>query len=152
MTTTTQVHARTPPAGGGWFATTHWSVVLTAAAGVSPDAHEALEKLCQAYWYPLYAYARRSGHEPPEAEDLTQEFFFRLLRRKDLAAVNPELGRFRSFLLASFKHFMADEWRRGMAAKRGGGQSMISLDGDPPEASYRLEPGDTATPETLYER
>src|SRR5213083_3311319 len=92
-----------------WFASTHWSVVLAAGQGASPQAAEALEKLCRTYWYPLYAYVRRRGESPHDAQDLTQEFFARLLARNYLGSVGREKGKFRSFLLAALNHFMADE-------------------------------------------
>src|SRR5215471_12106128 len=109
------------------FNTTHWSVVL-AARGESADAQEALEKLCRVYWYPLYAFVRRQGHSPEDAEDLIQGFFARLLERKDLETVQRERGRFRSYLLVSLKHFMLNEQRRARTEKRGGGRPVISLD------------------------
>jgi hypothetical protein len=98
----------TPPAEAPaeWFTTTHWSVVLTAGQNASPDAEAALEKLCRAYWYPLYAYVRRRGHGPHDAQDLTQEFFARLLEKNYLGTVAREKGKFRSFLLASLNHFL----------------------------------------------
>jgi RNA polymerase sigma-70 factor (ECF subfamily) len=127
-------------------------VVLTAGHGSSPQAGRALEELCRAYWYPLYAYVRRRGHSPHEAEDLTQEFFARLLAKNYLADVDREKGKFRSFLLASLKHFLANEWDRARAAKRGGGQPHLSLDVQTAETRYRSEPADDLTPEKLLER
>ena len=109
------------------FNTTHWSVVL-AARGESAQAQEALEKLCRVYWYPLYAFIRRQGHSPEDAEDIIQGFFARLLQRKDLETVQRERGRFRSYLLVSLKHFTLNEQLRARAEKRGGGRSLISLD------------------------
>src|SRR5262245_52763539 len=138
--------------GASAFATTHWSVVLEASDIAAPGAQEALEKLCHTYWYPLYAYVRRCGNGMPEAEDLTQEFFARLLRGNFLQNVSPDKGRFRSFLLASLKNFLANEWDRTQTQKRGGGLSPIPLDWQNAENRYALEPIDTATPETLYER
>src|SRR6266498_4162011 len=134
------------------FATTHWSVVLSAGQNDCDKAHEALEQLCAAYWYPLYVFARRQGYDAAESEDLTQEFFARLLQRNDLAEVGPERGRFRSFLLASFKHLLANEYHRQQAVKRGGLATLISLDREALETRYRLEPADAVTPETLFER
>jgi RNA polymerase sigma-70 factor (ECF subfamily) len=127
-------------------------VVLTAGHGSSPQAGRALEELCRAYWYPLYAYVRRRGHSPHEAEDLTQEFFARLLAKNYLAAVDREKGKFRSFLLASLKHFLANEWDRARAAKRGGGQPHLSLDIQTAETRYRSEPADDLTAEKLLDR
>ena len=133
------------------FPTTHWSGVLAAAATETTHAREALGRLCGAYWFPLYAYVRRRGHTPQDAEDLTQEFFARLLERKTLARLTPEQGRLRSFLLKSLDHFLTDEWRRARAQKRGGGQ-VISLDAATAESRYSVEPAERLTPELLYDR
>jgi RNA polymerase sigma factor (sigma-70 family) len=137
---------------GGVFATTHWSVVLTAGQGEEKARDVALEKLCQTYWYPLYAYARRCGHAPADAEDLTQGLFERLLSRDALAEVAPERGRFRSFLLACFNHHTADERDRAQRMKRGGRREYISLDSLDAEERYRHEPVDKLDPEKLFER
>src|SRR4026207_1261541 len=111
------------PAPRGWdFASTHWSVVLLAGQEHSTQSAAALEKLCRAYWYPLYAFVRRQGHGPYEAEDLTQEFFARLLDKNYLKDVTVEGGKFRSYLLTLLKHFLANEWNRERAQKRGGGK------------------------------
>ena len=134
------------------FTTTHWSVVLAAAQNDETQAHAALEKLCQTYWYPLYGYVRRCGHSLEDAQDLTQEFFARLLEKKFLAGVNESRGRFRSFLLASLKHFLANEWRRARAQKRGGGQIPISIDRMAAETTCHFELADQITPEKVYER
>ncbi len=109
------------PAPAGCFVTTHWSVVLTAGRSDTTRARAALEQLCRNYWQPLYAYVRRTGHSREEAEDLTQEFFARLLAQNTVARADPARGRFRSFLLASLKHFLANEWEKARAQKRGGG-------------------------------
>ena len=143
--------AKTEP-NAGWFATTHWSVVLTAGDSQAPGVHEALEKLCRSYWPPLYAFLRRRGHSPEEAQDLTQEFFVRLLKRNALATTSPEKGRFRSFLLAMLKHFLLNEWHREQCQKRGGGHFVVSLDAEPAEARYQVELVETATPESVFER
>ena len=135
-----------------WFATTHWSVVLAAKDDKKPEVTAALEKLCQVYWYPLYAYVRRQGNSPQDAEDLTQGFFARLLEKHYLDDVDRKRGKFRSFLLASIKHFMADEHDRATAQKRGGGRLLISLDVEDSEKRYRLEPAHDLTPEKLFER
>ena len=113
--------------GAREFLTTRWSVVL-AANGESTTAQVALGKLCHAYWYPLYAYVRRQGQSPHDAQDLTQEFFSRLLAKGWLAGVDRERGRFRSWLLASMKHFLANEWDKSCTQKRGGGAALFSLD------------------------
>lgn len=139
-------------AAGGRFATTHWSVVLAAGRRASPRSQEALAELCRTYWYPLYAYVRRVGHSPEDAQDLTQEFFARLLEKNYLAKVARDKGRFRSFLLASLKHFLANEWDKARAQKRGGGQSFIRLDDKAAESRYKLEPRDDASADRLYER
>ena len=123
------------------FATTHWSVVLAAANEDTPEAAAALERLCRTYWYPLYAYVRREGHSPPDAQDLTQDFFARLLARHSLAQVAPEKGKFRAFLLAAMRHFLSDQRDRVRAAKRGGGVEILSLDAQKAEECYRLEAG-----------
>jgi RNA polymerase sigma-70 factor (ECF subfamily) len=134
------------------FVTTHWSVVLAAGHGDTTQSLDARARLCQTYWYPLYAYARRRGSSPHDAQDLTQEFFARLLEGNWVARADQHRGRFRSFLLSAMKHFMANEWNKGQTQKRGGGQSVISLDDVTAENRYRLEPADKATPESLYER
>ncbi len=135
------------------FATTRWSTVL-AAAGEAPSeqANRALADLCAGYWYPLYAYVRRRGYDAEDARDLTQAFFARLLERRGLASADPARGRFRSFLLTAMKNFLASEWRRQAAAKRGGGADVVSFDAADAEHRYRAEPADTRTPEALYER
>ena len=137
---------------GPWFTTTHWSLVLNAQDPASPQAGEALEQLCRAYWYPLYAFARRLGHDDPTAKDLTQGFFASLIARNYLADVRREKGKFRSFLLAAFKHSIADDRDKARAQKRGGGQIAISLDAPSVEDRYRHEPAEVLDPETLYER
>jgi RNA polymerase sigma-70 factor (ECF subfamily) len=135
------------------FAVTRWTVVLAAADERSgAERRRALEELAQAYWFPLYAYIRRQGHAAPQAEDLTQEFFARLLEKKSLAAVDRDKGKFRSFLLASVKNFLADEWDKSRTLKRGGGQKIVALDALDAETRYRLEPADELTPERLFER
>ena len=134
------------------LATTHWSVVLTAGHDSSPGAEEALEKLCRTYWYSLYAYVRRQGHSPEDAQDLTQVFFARLLARRDLAQVHPHKGRFRSFLLASLRHFLADEWDKASAYKRGGSTKTLSWQAPAAEHRYQQEPTDDSSPEKIYDR
>jgi RNA polymerase sigma-70 factor (ECF subfamily) len=127
-------------------------VVLAAGHGDTTGAHDALAQLCKSYWYPLYAYARRGGCSPHDAQDLTQEFFARLLAGNWVAEADRQRGRFRSFLLSAMKHFMANEWHKAQAQKRGGGQPILSLDDDSAEHRYRLEPAEKATPESLFER
>ena len=134
------------------FITTHWSVVMAAGGKESPAVHEALQRLCQIYWYPIYAYVRRRGYAPEDAEDLTQGFFARLLKRNDFADVRRERGKFRTFLLVAVNNYMSEQRRRDAAAKRGGDDEIISLDAPSAEQRYQLEPHDTTTPEKLYDR
>ena len=133
------------------FHTTHWSIVVS-ARGDSSGAHESLAKLCQTYWYPLYAFVRRQGMSEHDAQDLTQEFFARLLEKGWLGGVERERGKFRSWLLASMKHFLANEWDRANRLKRGGGQKVLSLDAQTAEARYALEPADQMSAERIFER
>jgi RNA polymerase sigma-70 factor (ECF subfamily) len=136
----------------GVFATTHWSVVVRAGDSRSPDAAAAMERLCQTYWYPLYVFARRKGHSHEDASDLTQAFFAKFLEKGYLKSVDESLGKFRTFLLTSMTHFLANEWDKSQAQKRGGGQRIISFDDASAEERYRLEPVEQTTPETLFER
>ena len=134
------------------FTTTHWSVVLAAGDSSAPGAQAALERLCRAYWFPLYAFVRRLGHAPEDAQDVTQGFFAYLLERRLVAKADPQAGRFRSFLLASLKHFLAHEHERATALKRGGGGLMLSFDQFDPEERYALEPADTVTPDLIFDQ
>lgn len=134
------------------FGTTRWSIVLAAGDPTSKSFGDALGSLCSAYWYPLYAYARRRGCTAEEAADLTQEFFARLLEKQFLQKADRELGRFRTFLLTIFKRFLATEHARGRTLKRGGGRPRLSIDLAGGEARYSLEPTDEWTAEKLYER
>jgi DNA-directed RNA polymerase specialized sigma24 family protein len=143
---------RGPLAGRDRFATTHWSLVLAAGGPQTAGSHDALATLCRQYWYPLYAYIRRHGYQHDRAEDLVQAFFVKLLEKQSLQHARAERGRFRSFLLASFKHFVANEYARESAAKRGGGSRVESLDVSSGESRYALEPRDEVTPEVLFER
>jgi RNA polymerase sigma factor (sigma-70 family) len=143
--------AALPPGSAREFHTTHWSVVLD-AHGDGSHAQPALAMLCHTYWYPLHAFVRRHGIPPHDAQDLTQEFFARLLEKEWLASVQRERGRFRSWLLASMKHFLANEWDKSRAKKRGGGMAFISIDDATAESRYSHEPVDTTTAETLYDR
>ena len=142
------------PASGGaqWFATTHWSVVLAAKQGGPSEAAGALEKLCRTYWPPLYAYIRRDGCDKTEAQDLTQEFFARLLARDYLQQLRHQEGKFRSFLLAYLKNFLSEQRRKAGAQKRGGDCVFVSLDVPAGEAGYLLEPVDGLTPDQVFER
>jgi DNA-directed RNA polymerase specialized sigma24 family protein len=134
------------------FATTHWSVVVTAGQPDSPEAAAALEKLCRTYWFPLYAYVRRRGYSEHDGQDVTQGFFAHLFEHRSLNRVDREKGRFRSFLLASLNYFLADQWDRASAQKRGGGREIFSLDAQQAEERYRLEPADERSPDKLFER
>ena len=141
----------TTPAGPQRFVTTHWSVVLKAGRSDSTHAQDALAELCNTYWYPLYAYVRWRGHSPEDAQDLTQEFFARLLERNTLAKITREKGKFRSFLLTALNHFLVDEWKRAKAQKRGG-MKVFSLDATSAETRFRHEPVETATAESIFEQ
>jgi len=137
------------PAGS--FLTTHWSVVLTAGSSDTTRSQGALEKLCRAYWFPLYAYVRRRGHSVEDAQDLTQEFFARVLERNWLARADQAKGRFRTFLLTAMERFLANEWDKVRALKRGGGHLNIPIQLDAAETRYGVEPVDTRTPEQAFE-
>jgi DNA-directed RNA polymerase specialized sigma24 family protein len=127
-------------------------MVATAGHPSSPDSRQALESLCQTYWYPLYAYVRRRVPDVHEAQDLTQAFFASLLEGNALGAADRERGRFRSFLLTAFKHFLADEWDKAKAKKRGGGRRSIPLNLESGESRFAQEPMDDQSPERLYEK
>jgi RNA polymerase sigma-70 factor (ECF subfamily) len=134
------------------FVTTHWSVVVAAGRSDTTRARHALGKLCQTYWYPLYAYVRRRGYSAHDSQDLTQEFFTQLLARESLTAANPDKGRFRSFLLTSLNHFLINEWNKRRSRKRGGNCPTFSLDWAAAEERYDLEPIDDTTPDKLFEK
>lgn len=136
----------------GLFATTHWSVVLAAGHDSSPAAQQALETLCRNYWYPLYAHIRRCGYAPEDAQDLTQEFFIRILQSHSLSSARREKGRFRSFILGALKHFLSDAKDRAAAQKRGGGQVIISWEQHLAEERFGREPIDEQSPDKLFER
>ena len=134
------------------FATTHWSIIQLAARNDTTRAQRALSDLCAGYWYPLYGYVRRQGVNPEDSQDLTQEFFARFLAGNYLAQVSPMHGKFRAFLLACLKHFLANEWDKARAQKRGLGQRTISFDELDAESRYRLEPADDQSADKLFER
>ena len=142
----------TPPASDAWFVTTHWSVVLSARAPDSPQTAAALETLCRTYWYPLYAYCRRQGRAPHDAQDLTQGFFTRLLQKDYLQAAAREKGKFRTFLLVAFKRFLANEWDREHAQKRGGFAPVVSIDEELAESRFAAEPSHNVPPDVLFDR
>lgn len=139
------------PSGAGRFATTRWSVILAAGDSASAQHEPALGTLCQTCWFPLYAYLRRRGYDTHEAEDYTQGFFAGILERKGLKSADPKYGKFRSFLLASLKNFLADEWDRSQAQKRGGDKKVFSLDFDTAANRYDREPAHHMSPEKLFE-
>jgi len=134
------------------FETTRWSLVVAAGSGDSSAARAALAILCETYWYPLYAYVRRRGTNPDDARDLTQGFLLSLLERRDFEHLRQERGRFRAFLLASLQHFLANDAVRRRTQKRGGGATILPLAFDDAEGRYLVEPAESTTPETLYER
>ncbi len=134
------------------FDTTHWSLVRAAGSDSTGRARDALAQLCGTYWEPLYAYLRRQGHAAEDAEDLTQGFFARVLEKGVLDAADPTRGRFRSFLLASLRHYAANERAHAQALKRGGSAPALPLEFDGAEQRYLAEPADTATPERLFDR
>ena len=144
----------TPPSSAprDFFATTHWTVVLNAGRREEPQAARALEELCRIYWYPLYAYLRRQGNSKEDAEDLTQGFFAKFLQRNYLDHVSAQKGRFRAFLLASLKHYQANEWDRANRLKRGGGVLPLSLDWHDADSRYQIEPAHHLSPDKLYDR
>ena len=131
------------------FPNTRWSVVLAATQRASPESAAALETLCRAYWYPLYAYVRRCGQTPQDAQDLTQEFFCRLLEKHWFNLANPEKGRLRTFLIVALKNFMAKEWRRASAQRRGGGHMHLQLDTAVAESRYAVDSSALAADETF---
>ena len=134
------------------FATTHWTVVLAAGRNPSPEADRALEQLCLAYWFPLYAYVRRRGYPPADAEDLTQAFFTRLLEKNFLVDLDRKRGKFRAFLLASLKHFLANEWDKTQRQKRGGGQYHLSFDWQTADTKFQVADGNTPGPDQSFDR
>jgi DNA-directed RNA polymerase specialized sigma24 family protein len=133
------------------FRTTRWSAILVAAESRMPGSHAALAELCRLYWYPLYAFARRRGSGPHDAQDLTQGFFLHLLENRGLKHAHPLKGKFRSFLLASFQNFASDEAARVRCLKRGGDREFVFLDSEDAESRYRLEPADHLTAEKIFD-
>lgn len=134
------------------FATTHWTVVVAAGKRSTPQSERALEELCRAYWFPLYVYVRRRGYLKEDAEDLTQKFFARLLKKNDFASLNSERGRFRAFLLASLKHFLANEWDKSQRQKRGGGISHLSLDCQSADTKFQGIAASEPGPDQIFDR
>jgi RNA polymerase sigma-70 factor (ECF subfamily) len=137
---------------GDVFATTHWTVVLAAGKRHTPQSDHALEELCHTYWFPLYAYVRRRGHSKADAEDLTQTFFARFLEKNYLEGLSAERGRFRAFLLASLKHFLANEWDKSKRQKRGSGVLPLSLDWVTADAQFQIAATAEPSPEKAFDR
>jgi len=137
---------------GDIFATTHWTVVLAAGQRHTPQADGALEELCKTYWFPLYAYVRRRGHAKADAEDLVQMFFARLLEKNFLANLDSEKGKFRAFLLAALKHFLANEWDKSQAQKRGGGAAHLSLDWQTADTKFQVAATNEPSPDKAFDR
>ncbi len=150
MTTPQSTPATTAP--GDIFATTRWTVVLAAGRSSTPQAAVALEELCRTYWYPLYAYVRRQGHTKEDAEDLVQGFFARFLAKNYLASLSAERGRFRAFLLASLKHFLANEWDKSQRQKRGGGAAHLSLDWQTADTRFQVAATNEPSPDQAFDR
>ena len=134
------------------FVTTHWSLVLSARDQDSPKSSEALEALCRTYWFPLYAFVRRQGRNPHDAQDLTQEFFARLLEKEYLKSATQEKGRFRTFLLVALKRFLANEWDRQHAQKRGGATLIVPIDPELAESRFMAGPAQELQPDLLFDR
>jgi len=145
-------HQVPPPLTNQRFVTTHWSVVLASKASDARDADEALEQLCRTYWGALYGYIRRAGHPPADAADLTQAFFARFLEKEFIQDVDRQKGKFRSFLLKTLNHFLADEWRHAHAEKRAGSHPAISINAEDWETRFGHELASDLTPEKLFER
>ena len=141
-----------PPAKGQWFMTTHWSVVLAAGRESTSASDEAMQQLCRTYWPPLYAYIRRQGYSPHDAQDLTQGFFAQLIEKNFVGIAEREKGKFRSFLLTALNYFLNGERDRANAAKRGGGRIIISLDDCAGEDFAAVEPASGSTPEKEFQR
>jgi RNA polymerase sigma-70 factor (ECF subfamily) len=141
------------PAGASpAFSTTRWSIVVMAGSQDPLRARDALATLCRSYWYPLYAYVRRRGYSPEDAQDRTQEFLARLLEKDWVAGADRNRGRFRTFLLSAMKHFLSDEWDRARARKRGGGDPLLPLEFGAAETRLSREPGHDDTPERSFEK
>ena len=149
---TAEYASRPSSAPGDVFATTHWTVVLAAGQRHTPQSDCALEELCRTYWFPLYAYVRRRGHIREDAEDLTQAFFARFLARNYLEGLRAERGRFRGFLLASLKHFLANEWDKSQRQKRGGGESPLSLDWQTADTQFQVAATNEPGPDKAFDR
>ena len=134
------------------FVTTRWSVVLAATQRTSRDSAAAMEEICRAYWYPLYAYARRCGQGPHDAEDLTQEFICRLIQKKWLDSADRAKGKLRVFLIVALKNFMRNEWRRASAQRRGGGKTQVPFDTEFAESRYAADPSATLPADETFDK
>lgn len=139
-------------APGDIFATTHWTVVLAAGQRHTPQSDHALEQLCRTYWFPLYAYVRRRGHEKADAEDLVQAFFARFLAKNYLEGLSEERGRFRAFLLAALKNFLINEWKYAQRQKRGGGETLLSLDWETADTKFQVAATNEPSPDRAFDR
>jgi RNA polymerase sigma factor (sigma-70 family) len=139
-------------APGDIFVTTRWTVVLAAGRKADPQSDRALEELCRTYWFPLYAYVRRRGQSKEDAEDLTQAFFARFLEKNNLAGLSAERGRFRAFLLAALKHFLANEWDKSRRQKRGGGVTLLSLDWQTADTQFQIAATAEPSPDKAFDR
>lgn len=137
---------------GDIFATTHWTVVLAAGKRHTPQSDHALEELCRTYWFPLYAYVRRRGHNKEDAEDSVQAFFARFLAKNYLEGLSAERGRFRAFLLASLKHFLINEWKKSQRQKRGGDEKLLSLDWQTADTQFQVAATNEPSPEKAFDR
>ncbi|MEI2724691.1 MAG: sigma-70 family RNA polymerase sigma factor [Verrucomicrobiota bacterium] len=149
---TSRHSSQSTSAPGDVFATTHWTVVLAAGKRSTPQSDHALEELCRTYWFPLYAYVRRRGYSKEDAEDLTQTFLARFLEKNYLAGLSAERGRFRAFLLASLKHFLANEWDKSQRQKRGGGVTLLSLDWQTADTQFQIAATTEPSPEQAFDR
>jgi len=149
---TTERNADESSSSDGSFQTTLWSVVVEAGKGGSERSSAALARLCRAYWYPLYVFVRRQGHSPEDAQDLVQEFFARVLDRNYFRAADPQKGRFRFFLVAALRHFLANEWDRTQCQKRGGDRQIVSFEDQDPETRYLAETASDLSAEKAFER
>ena len=152
MPSSDESNSAAPEKASPLFVTTRWSVVLAARGESSPASAEALESICRIYWPPLYALVRRQGHAPPDAQDLTQEFFARLLEKNYLHAADRQKGRLRTFLHVALKRFLANEWDRARAQKRGGGVAPVSFDTAMAEERYLQHGTEAFSAERIYER
>ena len=139
-------------APGDVFVTTRWTVVLAAGQRHTPQSDNALEELCRTYWFPLYAYVRRRGHAKADAEDLVQAFFARFLAKNYLEGLSAERGRFRAFLLASLKNFLTNEWKKSQRLKRGGGETVLSLDWESADTKFQVASNAEPSPDKAFDR